>query len=232
MQVPTVARAEMIDVDRLMIDNVGITLLQMMEQAGMALADHVMGLGAETVSVLAGGGGNGGGVMAAARHLANRGVRVTLVRSSDAGVEATEAQQRVLAAMGVTVTDHPSAADVVIDGLVGYSLVGAPRGRAADLISWIGHQRSPVVSLDLPSGLDADLGYVHPLAVRPSATVTLALPKPGLLDPRSGDVVLADISVPQVVWRQVGVEVPVDLFGSGRTVPLVRVGGGFERGSG
>src|SRR5262249_31822286 len=72
------------EVDRLMIDDFHINLLQMMENAGRNLAELSLGAFAPAgVLVLAGRGGNGGGGLVAARHLANRGVPVTVALSHD-----------------------------------------------------------------------------------------------------------------------------------------------------
>ena len=78
--IPTVTRAQMMEVDRLMTEEYGITLLQMMENAGRDLAQLARDMvGADMqnkrIAVLCGGGNNGGGGMAAARHLANWGGR-------------------------------------------------------------------------------------------------------------------------------------------------------------
>ena len=78
-----VTEAEMIEVDRVMVDDLGIGLLQMMENAGRNLAQFAVDrYGPSRVVVCTGSGGNGGGGMVAARHLANRGVpvAVTLTR--------------------------------------------------------------------------------------------------------------------------------------------------------
>ena len=82
---PGVTREQMVEVDRLMIEEYGITLMQIMENAGRTLAEFTSILlgGAvkgKRIAVLCGGGNNGGGGMAAARHLVNWGadVRVAL----------------------------------------------------------------------------------------------------------------------------------------------------------
>lgn len=67
--------------------------------------------------------------------------------------------------------------DLVIDGLIGYGLSGPPRGATADLIRWANEQPAPVLSLDVPSGLDTATGTVFEPAIRAAATMTLALPK-------------------------------------------------------
>jgi NAD(P)H-hydrate epimerase len=96
--------------------------------------------------------------------------------------------------------------DLVIDGLIGYSLKGAPRGITAELIRWANRSMSPVLSLDAPSGLDTTTGRIFDPVVRAVATMTLALPKEGLRAPRVSSVVgelyLADISVPAELYAR------------------------------
>ena len=98
------------------------------------------------------------------------------------------------------------AFDLVLDGLIGYSLKGAPRGPSADLINWANKSAAPVLSLDVPSGLDTTTGTVFDPAVRASATMTLALPKQGLFGPGAaavvGELYLADISVPRELYAR------------------------------
>lgn len=72
---------------------------------------------------------------------------------------------------------------------------------------------SPILALDVPSGLDVDGGGRSTLSVQATATMMLALPKPALLaEPATGELYLADISVPQGVYRRVGLSVP-SVFG-------------------
>jgi len=223
-QVPAITTDQMREVDRIMIEDLGIELVQMMENAGRNLALlAVERFSPTTVTVLAGPGGNGGGGLAAARHLANRGVTVSvsLAKPIEAMAPVPAHQARILEAMGLTFTDDPPPADLVIDGLLGYSLNGDPRGRAADLIRWANRQ-SAVLALDTPSGLDTTTGLNSDPCIRADATMTLALPKRGLLLAPEvvGDLYLADISVPPSVYRAFGLEVG-DLFAAG---PVVRIG--------
>jgi NAD(P)H-hydrate epimerase len=82
--VPAVTAEEMREVDRLMIEELGIDLPRMMENAGANLATLAIdAFGPRSVCMLAGRGGNGGGGLAAARHLANRGVDLSVVPSDD-----------------------------------------------------------------------------------------------------------------------------------------------------
>jgi len=95
-------------------------------------------------------------------------------------------------------------ADLIIDTLLGYSLEGAPRGGPAQLISEANEHDAPVLSLDLPSGVEATAGTVHTPTIRADATLTLALPKEGLRAPEAvpyvGELYLGDIGVPPVLY--------------------------------
>jgi NAD(P)H-hydrate epimerase len=222
--VPTVTAAEMREVDRIMIDELHIALVQMMENAGSALAElAIRRFGLRTAAVLAGSGGNGGGGLVAARHLANRGVEVRVTPAArERDLDPVTAHQLdILQRMGVAVDTDPGRADLVIDALIGYSLRGDPEGRVAELIVWAGRGLAPVLALDVPSGLDATTGRAGSPCIRAAATLTLALPKTGLLRAREqvGRLFVADISVPPAVFRRVGIDVP-DLFGEGTVVEL------------
>lgn len=199
----------MIAVDRVMIDTLLIGLVEMMENAGSKLADLVIDRFApSSVTVLAGSGGNGGGGLAAARHLANRGVdvSVTLGQSPENFAVVPGHQYSILRRMHVAVLPEPRRSDVVIDALVGYSLRGAPRGRVGELISAVSEFGDRIVSLDTPSGLNVTDGSVPGAIVDADATVTLALPKIGLRRaPQVGELYLADISVPPSVYAEMGV---------------------------
>lgn len=95
---------------------------------------------------------------------------------------------------------------LVVDGLIGYSLQGAPRGAAAALIRAANASGAPVLSLDVPSGIDATTGEAYEPTVRATATMTLALPKIGLGAAEArryvGELYLADISVPPALYRR------------------------------
>ncbi len=204
--------AGMVEVDRVMIDDLGIDLVRMMENAGRNLARLVIERFAPArVTVLAGSGGNGGGGLVAARHLANRGVDVAVTTSRPEtdlrGVPAEQlAALDAMERLGSSVVRHadPRAADVVIDALIGYSLKGAPRGRAAELIEWTAG--ATVVALDTPSGVMVTDGATPGVATTASATMTLALPKVGLRGhPLVGELYLADISVPGPVYDHLGI---------------------------
>lgn len=209
---------QMIEVDRVMIDELQISLIQMMENAGRNLAGLVLDRFApSTVTVLAGSGGNGGGGLVAARHLANRGVdvAVTLGHPPEKLAPVPALQYSILRRMGVDVSPEPRESDVVVDALIGYSLTGAPRGRIGELVAATGDIGGRIVSLDTPSGLDVTDGAVPGIVVDADATLTLALPKVGLRDTvHVGELYLADISVPPSVYQAIGVGPAPDFSGS------------------
>ena len=228
--IPALTTTQMIEVDRAMIDDYHIELIQMMETAGRTFAELARRrLGGtatgHSVLVLCGSGNNGGGGMTAARHLHNWGadIVVALTKSVDdlRGVPAP--QLDILRRMKVPILEpyslrfdnaqrKPSAPDLILDAIIGYSLSGSPRGVAADLIRWANMQDVPILSLDTPSGLDVTSGTAHNPTIRATATMTLALPKQGLLKPQSssyiGDLYLADISVPPELYTKMGIIVP------------------------
>jgi len=217
--VPYLTTDQMIEVDRAMIENYGIDLVRMMENAGRNLAHlarerFLDGDPRERrVVVLAGTGGNGGGALVAARRLHSYGADVDVfITKRDADCAPVPREQlEILRRMGLTIEDAGPAdrcdgPDLIIDGLIGYSLSGAPRDAAGVLIRWANEQDVPVLSLDAPSGIDATTGTVYNPAIRAAATLTLALPKEGLrspgVDAHVGDLYLADISVPPELYAR------------------------------
>jgi NAD(P)H-hydrate epimerase len=221
--VPVLTAEQMREADRIMIEELGVQLLQMMENAGRSLADLALRrFGPSSAVVLAGSGGNGGGGLVAARHLSNRGVEVTVVVARQAMSDSARSQLDVARAMGLLITEEPAPADLVVDALIGYSLRGDPGGRTAALIEWANREEGPVMALDIPSGLDATTGRVGTPCIRAAATLTLALPKVGLASAfEVGELYLADISVPPLVFERLGVRVP-DLFGQEQVVEIDR----------
>lgn len=210
-----VTATEMQEVDRVAVEEVGLQLLQMMENAGRILAWHVREVRNEDapVIVVTGNGGNGGGGMACARHLANRGISVRIVvdRSPDELSGAAAIQSQILAEMAVPIStdaERLSPANgqrVIVDALIGYGLDGEVRPPASRLIERLNRLPEQVVSLDVPSGIDATTGETLGIAVTPDRTITLALPKTGL-ETVAGALYLADISVPQTVYERLDID--------------------------
>ncbi len=217
VEVPSLTTDQMIAVDRAMMEDFHIELVQMMENAGRNLA-HLTRTrfldgdpAGKAVVILAGSGGNGGGALVSARRLHNWGARVQVVltRAPEEfrGVPAHQLdilrrmQVPLVQAEGIAQIEHPH---VIVDGLIGYRLSGAPQGTAADLIHWANAQPAAILALDVPSGMDTTTGTVFTPAIRATATLTLALPKAGLVAPgverHVGELYLADISVPPALY--------------------------------
>jgi len=214
--IPYVTTAQMIEVDRAMVEDYRIELLQMMENAGRHLAHLARQrfFGGDPrgkrVAVLAGAGGNGGGALVAARRLHTWGaeVHIFLGKPAETMAPAPAHQLDILRRMAAPLAPFgaipDSGFDLVLDGLIGYSLRGTPHGEAATLIRWANRQDAPILSLDAPSGVDAGSGRVYDPAIRASATLTLALPKRGFREPATkpylGELYLGDIGVPPSLY--------------------------------
>ena len=235
--VPYLTAAQMREVDRLMVEEYHIDVPRMMESAGRLLARLARRrfLGGDAtgkhVVVLAGPGGNGGGALVCARHLSNWGthVQVSLTRDIARLAPVPRDQLSILERLGVPIgvgcPPRGPETSLVVDGIIGYSLAGAPRGLAAELIEWANGQEAPVLALDIPSGLDATTGIAHEPTTRATATMTLALPKRGLAEsgaaPSVGELYLADIGVPSQLYAQPSLGLQVEpLFSREEIVQL------------
>lgn len=254
---PSVTAKEMREIDRIMVEELGIELLQMMEHAGRNLAEVARALlggelSGKRIIVLGGPGNNGGGGLVAARHLANGGASVVVVLAqSPTDLKEVPAQQHAtLLRIGVpsVVFDPADAealtawldpADLVVDALLGYSLSGPPRGAIAEIIHRANGSGRRILALDLPSGLHPDTGEAFNPCIRAHATLTLALPKRGLLAPGAtphvGRLWVGDIGIPPAAFTRLGLDVgpifsraPIVLLeenpsdGSGRGNPALR----------
>ena len=229
LPIPALTPDQMSRVDRIMADELGVEVLQLMEVAGQAVAswarERFLGGDArgKTVHVLAGRGGNGGDGMVAARFLHGWGVYPAVWLSHDADTlrGAAAHQLRSLLALGLPI--YPPAqpgqqdagrlpdADLIVDALLGFGLSGSPAEPAARLIAAANAHPAPILAVDLPSGLDARTGDPSHPCIRAAATLTLALPKTGLLAaaarPVIGDLAVADIGIPGEVYARLGVRV-------------------------
>jgi NAD(P)H-hydrate epimerase len=211
----------MVEVDRLMIEDYGIGLIQMMENAGRCLAELTRRLlGGEVygrnITVLCGAGNNGGGGMVAARHLHNWGAEVAVkpVFNPEKLKNIPAHQWGILQKIGIhdLQTERLSQAEIILDAIIGYGLAGDPHGLAAEEIESANQRGIPILALDAPSGLNTTTGIPGKPCISAAATLTLALPKTGLLKSAArsvvGDLYLADISVPPELYRQIGIHVP------------------------
>jgi len=229
IEVPAVTTDQMREVDRIAIEETGPNLFQMMENAGRNLALLAMETLGQNwaqakIVVLAGSGGNGGGGICAARHLANRGADVTLcLGAPDRLGEVPAFQRKIFQGTSGKEVDAKDlgqvAPDFILDALIGYSLRAAPRGVAAELIRWSNGTKAPILALDIPSGVDSTTGHAEGDFINARWTMTLALPKTGLLPEKTGKLFLADIGIPEETYRRLGLPY-TSPFGNRYRVPL------------
>jgi len=231
--IPSVAEAEMREVDRIAVEEVNLSILQMMENAGRSLANFIIkqlkDLDSSKVLIFAGSGGNGGGGICAVRHLQNHGIDASYIISQDPKslLGAAKTQYLILKNSGfspIMKEDLPnmiSESDIIIDALIGYSLKGDPKGISKVFIDMINRSEKYVIALDIPSGIDASTGDEKNPFVRADETLTLALPKTGLRNPNSGDLYLADIGIPNSVYSKLDIEFE-NFFGKEYIIPIFR----------
>lgn len=233
--IPLLSLEQMHEVEHLLVEMYGITLLQTMENAGRNLALLAKQLLEDDLDdrplvILAGRGNNGGGGLVAARHLFNWGawVQIVLAHPVEEYNAAPAHQLQTLQAMDVPLAwaeegwELPPA-DLVIDAMIGGGLRGHPTGKARDLIQLANSTVAPILSLDVPSGLDLATGALCTPHIRATATMTLGLPPTGLVTAPAqsaiGDLYLADIGVPRELYETFELEVP-PFFGLDTVIPV------------
>jgi NAD(P)H-hydrate epimerase len=212
--------AEMGAADRRTAEQFGVPLVELMENAGTAVARFCLRRypAARRVVVLCGKGNNGGDGFVAARVLAVAGVGVAVLllgREDEVKGEAAAALARLraeapaiairpldneagLAAMSDTI----ASAELLVDAVVGTGFKPPLRGLPAALRELAAKSDAPVVAVDLPSGWDADsIGQIAQGAFRADAVVTFTRPKLShvfghLTSATFGPVVVAEIGSP------------------------------------
>lgn len=221
----------MAEADRIASEELGIPLELLMENAShqIAVAARLF-LGEvadKKIVALAGSGNNSGDALGAVRHLSGWGASVGARLSGP--VERlralTRRQHDILASLGVPLDSVVEDADLLIDGLLGYSVSGPPRDAVADLIRAANASRRPILAVDLPSGMHPDTGQPLGITMRAALTVTLGLPKRGLVTTQSralvGELLLADIGIPPQAFDRLGIATR-GLFESGDLVRIIR----------
>jgi len=206
---PTLSSSQVKEVDALAEKRFGIPLDWLMEAAGWQVARLVEG----RAVVVCGVGNNAGDGFAAARHLQRWG-RLVRLCCVDAARLRGPAERELHAFRGVggevssdLVLDD---AEIVLDAIFGTGLSRPPEGRFAEWIEAINASGKEVVSVDVPSGLDAESGVAYSPIVNAAVTIALGLPKPG----QTGRVVAVDIGVPLEAYRAIGLDVPTAAFGN------------------
>ena len=215
-----VSAVQMAEMDRQTIHEIGVPGVVLMENAGLGVVaeiKNILGrLAGKRILIFCGKGNNGGDGYVVARNLHNAGARpeVYLIGNKSAVKGDALINLEIVMRMGLDVKeiqvekelDIPPGADLIVDAIFGTGIVGAVEGLAAKVIDFINQFGTPVVAIDLPSGLETDTGLVHGPCVRATATVTMAHLKRGLLLPPgrdyAGKVSVVDIGIPPEVSQR------------------------------
>lgn len=213
--IPLLTSEQMRALDAHAINEVGIPGMILMENAALACLnaieedfDDVEGL---FIAVVCGPGNNGGDGFALARQLFLRGAEVDVLMLSDPAKLKGDAlaNYKLLEPLDLEpllITDENELPlfddyDLIVDALFGTGAVRAPEGLTAKIIDEINYSGAPVLSVDVPSGVDASTGEAPGTAVCADVTVTFQCAKAGLLLPPgrdlAGDVIVAPISIPE-----------------------------------
>ena len=204
--------AQMREIDRITIQERGVPALELMERAGRAVADAVVDrFQPRRVGIVTGKGNNAGDGLVVARALSERGIAVRLVmlvQGADLSESARHNFQRL--PDNVELLDRPSAGeietslrecDVVVDAILGTGISGPVRGPLGEVIAVVNSLGAPVAAIDVPSGLNADTGRVEGAGIIARLTVTIGLPKIGMVVGEgtqfAGEVIVADIGFPE-----------------------------------
>jgi ADP-dependent NAD(P)H-hydrate dehydratase / NAD(P)H-hydrate epimerase len=231
--------AEMGAIDRAAVE-AGVPSLRLMENAGAAVARHLGGrFKRGPVAVLCGPGNNGGDGFVVARHLHAAGwpVRVGLL-GERASLRGDAAAMAAICPVEIEpiAPDLIEYAGLIVDALFGAGLSRPLEGAALTLVRVLDHRDTPVVAIDMPSGVSGDTGQVAGGSARADLTVTFHRRKPGhlLLPGRElcGELVVADIGIPDSVHETVKVETFANVPELWRDVlPIPKVSGHkYDRG--
>ena len=208
-----VTASETREIDRATSERFGVPSLTLMENAGTAVADHVLNHYASTqkIAVLCGKGNNGGDGFVAARQLHQRGKTVVVILLADptelrgdaAAMYAKLPVAAVIAKSGEEFkSDRVSAslsADLFLDAILGTGFKPPVKGLYLDAIDFLNTSHAPVVAVDIPSGADADaLGAQAGTVARADSIVTFTAPRPAHVfsSMTDGRTCVADIGSP------------------------------------
>ncbi|MCW4007072.1 MAG: NAD(P)H-hydrate dehydratase [Candidatus Bathyarchaeota archaeon] len=203
----------------------GISLLQLMENAGRNVAEEIAAHFPceRKVVIFCGLGGNGGDGFVAARHLLALGFNVSVVlagKGADIRHEAALKNWFALQALRESIPIHEVTdsaalpkvdADIVVDALLGTGTKGKIKPPIAQMVEYINMLSAFKVAVDVPTGIDSDNGEVLGNAVKANLTVTFYKAKPGLHNAKKyvGELVVRDIGLPEALEKFAG---PGDVF--------------------
>ena len=217
----SLTREEMRELDRKAIEEYKIPGIILMENAGRNVAEEILKMLDDPqqakVAILCGKGNNGGDGFVVARHLRNHGISVNvflvakisdILKDGDAG---TNLQillnmkipvKEILDISGVnSILKELNNYNILVDALFGTGLSGDVREPFKTLIDGVNNLNKPIVSVDIPSGLDSNTGKILGAAIKATKTVTFAASKKGFYSEDgphyTGEILVTDISIPK-----------------------------------
>ncbi len=200
--------------DEISIKKYGIPSVVLMENAGRGAALRILGLikKNQKILIICGSGNNGGDGFVVARHLANQGIKVGVIFLGNVKKLTPDAKINygIIKRMKISINTAKQLkplllkSNLIIDGIFGTGLTRPIEGELAEVVESINHSKKPVVSLDIPSGLNGKTGKVMGSAIKAKETVTFGAPKTGFYKndgPRhAGKITIVDISIPQALF--------------------------------
>ena len=214
--------AQMKNIDKTAIEDIGIAGPILMENAGLQILEEIRtrfpDINKEKVVIIAGKGNNGGDGLVVARHLFNQGCDpCVLLLASKREVRGDAALNlRIAEKIGVKINEAPSIKEwktqkknisqstLLLDAIFGTGLAKPAHGIYATVINDINKSKAYKIAVDIPSGLSSDTFQIIGPCVKADLTVTLAAPKIAHIFPPAeayvGELVVADISVPPFLF--------------------------------
>lgn len=215
MQLPPLTREQLRSIDRRAIEEYGMSGLVLMENAGRGCADKLCELGIRgKVVIVCGKGNNGGDGFVIARHLDARGfdVRVVLIADPKELQGDAAANYAVLQGAGFPIVggdqlhEELRGADWIVDALLGTGASGDPRPPISGVIKFLNDTAARKLAVDIPSGLDCDVGIAYEPTFMADYTCTFVAPKVGFATPPAqeylGTVSVHDIGVPRKLLEE------------------------------
>lgn len=233
-----VTAAEMQNIDQNTIKGIGIPAIVLMETAGSEIVQKIVNYypNAHRIAIFVGKGNNGGDGLVIARQLAHSGrdVSIFLVSPQDSFTEEAHINLQISKNLGLHIEEiltdtafsdalgynsstkrslHNSitSCDLIVDAILGTGLRGDVRPHLSNVINAINALSIPILAVDLPSGLDADTGNPLGTCIQADRTVTIGLPKRGLLvhpgAELSGKLDVVDIGFPHKVIDEQNIKV-------------------------
>ncbi|HLD70001.1 MAG TPA: NAD(P)H-hydrate epimerase [Candidatus Omnitrophota bacterium] len=207
--------------DKIAIQKIGIPSIALMENAGRAAAQEVLRRSKKfpqkPVLIFCGLGNNAGDGFVCARHLINHNIRTKIFLIGNLNHLKNDAaiNYKILRNLKIPIHVIQSSASlktidmdlkkskIIVDAIFGVGLNRDIEGLLKTVIEKINSAKATVISVDVPSGLDATTGKIHGVCVRATTTVTFSFAKKGFYlreGPRQvGRIVVVDIGIPTAV---------------------------------